>query len=213
MYNKNVTLTTMFYIGNMLHDIFYNLGFDEVKGNFQENNFGKGGRGNDAMIINAYIDECSEDQKKIDEICTINYPYTTASVDSIPPVIFLPKVQNSHGKGGGIVSSGIINHYIIHEYTHGVTGRLGGGPNYDCGLVFSVADYSALNEGYSDFFSAALQYDMKRKVDRNSDLVLDRIKNGENIINLGRDLTYSDLQHMMKEGYGAHYEGNIWRTI
>lgn len=36
-----------------MHDLFYQYGFDEVSGNFQQNNFGKGGRGGDAVIANA----------------------------------------------------------------------------------------------------------------------------------------------------------------
>jgi len=63
-FNKNITLTSMFYFGNMLHDIYYNLGFDEKKGNFQENNFGKGGKGNDSMYLNVRFSECTKEQKK-----------------------------------------------------------------------------------------------------------------------------------------------------
>jgi extracellular elastinolytic metalloproteinase len=35
------------------HDLTYRWGFDELAGNFQEANFGKGGKGNDAVIANA----------------------------------------------------------------------------------------------------------------------------------------------------------------
>ncbi len=38
---------------NVIHDIFYLAGFDEVAGNFQENNFGKGGLDSDAVEANA----------------------------------------------------------------------------------------------------------------------------------------------------------------
>jgi extracellular elastinolytic metalloproteinase len=37
----------------MIHDVFYQYGFDEKSGNFQDWNFGKGGLGNDAVIANA----------------------------------------------------------------------------------------------------------------------------------------------------------------
>ncbi|KAJ1329950.1 hypothetical protein BSLG_010799 [Batrachochytrium salamandrivorans] len=42
----------LFYISNVMHDISYQYGFIERAGNFQTNNFGKGGRGNDAVVIN-----------------------------------------------------------------------------------------------------------------------------------------------------------------
>lgn len=37
----------------MFHDLLYRLGFDEVSGNFQMENFGKGGLGGDAVICQA----------------------------------------------------------------------------------------------------------------------------------------------------------------
>jgi extracellular elastinolytic metalloproteinase len=43
----------LFYFNNMVHDILYAYGFDEVSGNFQQNNYGKGGAGNDHVIARA----------------------------------------------------------------------------------------------------------------------------------------------------------------
>jgi extracellular elastinolytic metalloproteinase len=44
------TTTNLFYWNNILHDITYQYGFDEVAGNFQINNYGKGGLGNDGVF-------------------------------------------------------------------------------------------------------------------------------------------------------------------
>ncbi len=41
--------TNVFYMSNAVHDIYYLYGFDEASGNFQENNFGKGGLGGDPV--------------------------------------------------------------------------------------------------------------------------------------------------------------------
>jgi uncharacterized repeat protein (TIGR01451 family) len=49
--SEDAAITNLFYTNNMSHDLFYLLGFTEVAGNFQDENFGKGGRGND--YINA----------------------------------------------------------------------------------------------------------------------------------------------------------------
>jgi len=46
----DASTTNSFYMINMLHDIFYNYGFDEASGNFQKNNYGKGGFDNDFVI-------------------------------------------------------------------------------------------------------------------------------------------------------------------
>lgn len=43
--------TNAFYWGNSIHDILWHHGFREADGNFQENNYGNGGLGGDAMRI------------------------------------------------------------------------------------------------------------------------------------------------------------------
>ncbi len=39
--------TQLFYMNNIMHDLAYSYGFDEVAGNFQQNNYGHGGSGGD----------------------------------------------------------------------------------------------------------------------------------------------------------------------
>lgn len=39
----NAALTNLFYMNNMMHDIWYQYGFNEANGNFQQNNYGRGG--------------------------------------------------------------------------------------------------------------------------------------------------------------------------
>ncbi|KAH9263338.1 hypothetical protein BASA83_013296 [Batrachochytrium salamandrivorans] len=50
--NIAASAVNLFYINNLMHDITYQYGFTEKAGNFQKDNFGKGGRGNDAVSIN-----------------------------------------------------------------------------------------------------------------------------------------------------------------
>ncbi|WP_188547366.1 T9SS-dependent M36 family metallopeptidase [Hymenobacter qilianensis] len=45
--------TNLFYWNNLIHDVWYQYGFDEVSGNFQFDNFGKGGLGNDFVRAEA----------------------------------------------------------------------------------------------------------------------------------------------------------------
>lgn len=51
--NKAVSVQNLFYLNNVLHDRLYGLGFNEANGNFQTNNFGQGGAGNDAVQAEA----------------------------------------------------------------------------------------------------------------------------------------------------------------
>lgn len=51
--NKTVSVQNLFYLNNVIHDTLYRHGFTEVAGNFQFDNFGKGGRGRDAVQAEA----------------------------------------------------------------------------------------------------------------------------------------------------------------
>ncbi len=45
--NQDASLTNLFYDNNLIHDYLYQLGFTEAAGNFQQNNYGRGGLGGD----------------------------------------------------------------------------------------------------------------------------------------------------------------------
>jgi extracellular elastinolytic metalloproteinase len=51
--NKAVAVQNLFYLNNSIHDILYRHGFNEAAGNFQTNNFNKGGRGSDPVNAEA----------------------------------------------------------------------------------------------------------------------------------------------------------------
>lgn len=48
--NFGFALTNLFYWNNIMHDLTYQYGFDEVSGNFQNANLGRGGKGKDYVI-------------------------------------------------------------------------------------------------------------------------------------------------------------------
>lgn len=51
--NSLAAITNLFYMNNVMHDISYRFGFDESAGNFQTNNYGKGGVEGDAVLAQA----------------------------------------------------------------------------------------------------------------------------------------------------------------
>ena len=51
--NEAAATVNLFYANNMIHDITKRLGFDEQAGNFQVNNYGNGGSGNDEVMAQA----------------------------------------------------------------------------------------------------------------------------------------------------------------
>jgi hypothetical protein len=51
--NRAVAVQNLFYLNNVIHDILYGHGFTEAAGNFQQDNFGKGGSGSDPVQAEA----------------------------------------------------------------------------------------------------------------------------------------------------------------
>ena len=51
--NIDAAVVNLFVMNNFLHDYYYDFGFDEISGNGQNNNFGRGGVGNDAINAEA----------------------------------------------------------------------------------------------------------------------------------------------------------------
>ena len=51
---QSASLTSLFYWINIAHDVFYQYGFDEASGNFQVNNYGRGGIGGDQVSADGH---------------------------------------------------------------------------------------------------------------------------------------------------------------
>ncbi len=51
--NRNFATTNLFYWNNLMHDVSYQYGFTEPAGNFQKDNLGRGGIGNDMVLAEA----------------------------------------------------------------------------------------------------------------------------------------------------------------
>lgn len=49
----DAAITNLFYMNNVMHDVWYQYGFDEANGNFQENNYGRGGKETDFVNADA----------------------------------------------------------------------------------------------------------------------------------------------------------------
>jgi hypothetical protein len=51
--NQAVAVQNLFYLSSVIHDVLYEHGFDEPAGNFQADNFGRGGKGTDPLQAEA----------------------------------------------------------------------------------------------------------------------------------------------------------------
>lgn len=126
-------ITNLFYWNNILHDTIYQYGFDEVGGNFQVNNFNHGGVGGDSVRAEAQ-----------DGTGTNNANFATPP-DGQPPRMQMFEWTLTAPRRDGDLDNGI----IAHEYTHGISNRLVGGPlNVNC-----LGNLQQGGEGWSDWYA------------------------------------------------------------
>ncbi len=127
----------LFYWCNWMHDKLYEVGFTESAGNFQKDNFGRGGADNDAIVADA------QDGSGVNNA---NY---TPSRDGSPGRIQMFTFTGNPGRDGDFDTE-----VILHEYAHGLTDRMvGGGVGLD---FFGRLQCGGLGEGWSDFYALAL---------------------------------------------------------
>ncbi len=133
---RDAAVTNLFYWNNIIHDVFYQKGFNEAAGNFQQNNYGKGGQGNDYVLAEAQ-----------DGAGMNNANFAT------PPDGFNPRMQMFLWNYTTPLRDGDLdNGIIIHEYGHGISTRLTGGP----GNASCLDNDEQMGEGWSDFFTLVL---------------------------------------------------------
>ena len=139
--NANAAVTNLFYWNNVLHDVHYVYGFTPAAGNFQTNNYGQGGLGNDAVQADA------QDNANGGSVNNANM--------AVPPDGTAPRMQMyefalTSPRRDSDIDPGI----IIHEYGHGVSVRLTGGPANSGSL--SALQSGGMGEGWSDWWSLML---------------------------------------------------------
>jgi uncharacterized repeat protein (TIGR01451 family) len=132
---RSAAVAQLFYVCNWMHDKLYQLGFTEAAGNFQSNNFGRGGLGNDALQADAQ-----------DGGGTDNANMSTPS-DGFPP-----RMQMYVFSGPALDRDGDFDvEIVLHEYTHGLSNRRVGG-----GVGLSASQSRGMGEGWSDWYGLTL---------------------------------------------------------
>ncbi len=132
-------VTNLFYYNNVMHDFSYGLGFTESARNFQTNNFGRGGTGNDSVRAEAQ-----------DGSGTNNANFAT------PPDGQRPRMQQYLFTGPNPDrDSSVDSDVVFHEYGHGISNRLIGNGSTALGGTQS----GAMGEGWSDYWATTLNND------------------------------------------------------
>jgi Zn-dependent metalloprotease len=128
-------VTNLFYFNNVMHDFSYGLGFTESAGNFQTNNYGRGGLAADSVRAEAQ-----------DGSGTNNANFATPPDGQRPRMqqyLFTAATPDRDSSMDGDV--------VFHEYGHGISNRLIGN-----GSGLGGTQSGAMGEGWSDYWACTL---------------------------------------------------------
>ncbi|MFN3852283.1 MAG: M36 family metallopeptidase [Spirosomataceae bacterium] len=135
--NQNAAITNLFFWNNLIHDVLWKMGFDEPSGNFQKSNMNRGGSGNDFVYADAQDGSGSNNA---------NF-YTPIDGSNPRMQMFLWNYPSTY-----LADSDFDNAIIAHEYGHGWSIRLTGGPNN----VSCLWNAEQGGEGWSDYLGLML---------------------------------------------------------
>ncbi|GBE85615.1 Extracellular metalloproteinase MEP [Sparassis crispa] len=193
----NASVTQLFYTSNLVHDLYYRYGFDEVSGNFQQHNFGRGGEESDAVIANAQDGS----------------GYNNANFMTPPDGqngrcrMYLWNTANPYRDGD--LEAGI----VIHELSHGLSTRLTGGPaNSGC---LGWGESGGMGEGWGDFLATTIRSTRNYSDYAMGSWAANREKGIRNFpYSLNDTINPSTYQTLDKPGYwGVHAIGEVHAEI
>ncbi|EUC36082.1 hypothetical protein COCVIDRAFT_83643 [Bipolaris victoriae FI3] len=194
----NASITQLYYTSNKYHDLLHVLGFNEKAGNFEANNNGAGGLGADFVYLNA------QDGDRTD-----NANFATPPDGQAPRMRMYMFTSTTPWRDCSF-DAGV----VIHEYTHGLSNRLTGGPaNSAC---LSLFESGGMGEGWSDAYATAIR--LKAKDTRATNYPIGEWVTGkpEGI----RRALYSTSMTVNPQVYSdsdsataVHQIGNIWASM
>ncbi|KAJ6628602.1 Fungalysin metallopeptidase-domain-containing protein [Mycena sp. CBHHK59/15] len=129
--NVNAARVNNFYLVNSIHDIAYRYGFTEQAFNFQNNNFGLGGKGADRVTASIQ-----------DSAGTNNADFSTPPDGQSGHMRMYLFTSTSPNRDGALE-----NDIPVHENTHGITNRMTGGGT---GACLQTTEAGGMGEGWSD---------------------------------------------------------------
>jgi hypothetical protein len=198
--DRDAVVTQLFYYTNWYHDYAYDLGFTETARNFQNDNFGNGGTAGDAVEGESDANftgmQCTDGGGNPIK-CLNNANFTTNGADGNRPRMQMFVGDDINPDGTARRTQRANNRdTIIHEYTHGITGRIISNTNLAGGI-----QSDSLGEGWSDAFATSI----------NDDPVYGEYNNGD-YTNGIRGVAYDDdsLEYGDFAGTSEHNNGRIW---
>jgi extracellular elastinolytic metalloproteinase len=129
-------ILNIFYFNCLMHDFFYILGFREQEGNFQRDNMGRGGLAADRVDARAH-------QGRVNGTANMGTP-----IDGFSPVMNMGLVTRTNRH------TAFDSDVVFHEFMHGVTNRLVGGPLDDASLENPQS--GGMGEGWGDYVACSI---------------------------------------------------------
>jgi Zn-dependent metalloprotease len=183
-------VTNLFYFNNIMHDFSYGLGFTETSGNFQTNNFGRGGTGNDSVRAEAQ-----------DGSGTNNANFAT------PPEGQRPRMQQYlFTAPNPDRDSSVDSDVVFHEYGHGISNRLIG----NGGTGLSGTQSGAMGEGWSDYWATTINNDgvMGEYVTNNTTSGIRRAA-----YTVPAAAVHNSYADVCAGGCEVHNDGEVWASV
>jgi hypothetical protein len=185
--------------------LFHADGFDEAAGNFQSDNYGRGGAGGDAMLAYSHFGSAAQFSPSLN-----NAFFSTRSVND-GAVSMIAMYATISGLGGFFADGAYAADVIVHEYTHGVSLRL---------LPDGYGSFqtAAMGEAWSDFFGLEYTTSQGNPADGSYGVgeywvqswgtgIRTRPYSTNTAIN---PLTFADLGRVIFPGAEVHADGEIW---
>lgn len=203
---KEAAVTNLFYWMNEVHDFLWHAGFDEAAGNFQQDNLGRGGLGGDPIFAYSQFAVAQPGSALLDNA---SFSFRNSTEDGFPGYVRM-YVAGDHDNSiftDGSYDSGV----IIHEYAHGVSGRLAR-DSYDTyqgrAMGEAVSDYIAFEMTLPEGARPDASYVMGEYVFQTFGTgVRSRPYSTDMAIN---GLTFGDYGRVADIGLEEHFDGEIW---
>jgi hypothetical protein len=149
--NRAAAVTNLFYWNNTIHDVLARYGFDEAAGNFQHVNYTGEGRGGDSVKAQAQ-DGGGPNNANFFTPPEGQRPRMQMFLWDPSVTVLIGGPQAAGNAEPRLIDGDFDAGVITHEYGHGVSNRLTGGPaNVRC-----LDNQEQMGEGWSDYLGVML---------------------------------------------------------
>ncbi|MEL6636366.1 MAG: M36 family metallopeptidase [Bacteroidota bacterium] len=127
----DASLTNLYYVNNVLHDMLHHYGFDEASGNFQNHNYSGLGLATDVVKARGFTS-------------TVCNAFMSTPPDGTSGTMSMYVCNSS-----GVQRDGNFDNLVVaHEFGHGISKRLVGG----AGNTSVLFNQEQMGEGWSDWY-------------------------------------------------------------